>query len=221
MKFNYFIFTLLILFITNTSKAQDLDRIYFEVDAVSKISVGETKRDQINYEPNFSIDIPRISTHENPIYGLNFSFNYQLNPNFAAGLGSGVNFVFEERPDLENEFHNKILIPFFARLRYQTDLNTNLFFLSDLNAGYQYLNFKHGNTENGYLFEESGGLLLNVDLGLGLKIAKFTPLLKVGYELNQFNNKNSLGWIPEYNYEDMIDYETYYHLLKISLSLRM
>ena len=106
-------------------------------------------------------------------------------------------------------------------MRYQTDLNTKFVFISDLNAGYQYVNFKHGNTQNGYLFQESGGLLLNVDLGLGLKMTKFTPILKVGYELNQFNNKNSLGWISEYNYEDIIDYKTYYHLLKISLSLRI
>lgn len=221
MKSTYLIFTLLILLITNTSKAQDLNKINIEIDAVSKISVGETKRDQINYQSNFSLDIPRISTYENPIYGLNFSFNYQLNKNFAAGLGSGVNSTFEERPDFENEYHNKILIPFFARFRYQTNLNTNLIFLSDVNAGYQYLDFKHGHTEHGYLFEESGGLLLNVDLGLGLKIGKFTPVLKAGYELNQFNHKNSLGWMPDYNYDDMIDYKTYYHLVKISLSLRI
>ena len=220
MKYNYLIIAFILSFITTTSKAQDFNRIYFEVDAVSKISVGETKRDQINYEQNFSIDVPRISIHENPVYGLNFSFNYKLNSNFSAGLGSGINFLFEERPDFQNEFHNKIMLPVFARLRYQTDLNTQLFFLSDLNAGYQFVDFKYGNTENGYLFQESGGLLLNLDLGLGLEISKFTPILKVGYELNQINHKDSLGWITNYDYDDMVEYSTYYHLLKISLSLK-
>ncbi len=219
MKYNYLIIAFIFSLLTITSKAQDLERVYFEVDAVSKISIGETKRDQINYEQNFSIDVPRISTHENPIYGLNFSFNYKLNSHFTAGLGSGINFVFEERPDFQNEYHNKILLPFFARLRYQTDLNTNLIFLSDLNAGYQYIDFRHGNTESGYLFQESGGLLINLDLGLGLNISKFTPIFKVGYELNQTNHKDSLGWITNYNYDDMVEYATYYHLLKFSLSL--
>ncbi|MDT0689160.1 hypothetical protein RM549_05150 [Salegentibacter sp. F188] len=221
MKFNYIIFTFLFLFITNTSKAQDLNKIFLEAEAVTKYSVGETKRDVIYYEPSFTIDVPQISTHKNPIYGLNISLNYQLNSNFSAGFGSGLNFVFEQRPDFANEYHTKIMAPFFARFRYQTDLSTNLIFISDINAGYQYVDFKHGNTENGFLFQESGGLLLNLDLGLGLKIAKFTPLLKAGYELNQSNHENSLGWIAGYNYEDKIEYRTYYHLLKLSLSLRL
>ena len=102
MKYNYLIIAFIFSLLTITSKAQDLERVYFEVDAVSKISIGEKKRDQINYEQNFSIDVPRISTHENPIYGLNFSFNYKLNSHFTAGLGSCINLVFEERTDFQN-----------------------------------------------------------------------------------------------------------------------
>lgn len=221
MKFNYLIFTLIFLFITNTSKAQDLDRIFFEIDAVTKVSIGQEKRDLIYYEPNHTVDVPKISTHEYFINGLNFSFSYKLNKNFSAGLGSGLNFVFEERPGLRNEYHYKIMLPFFARFRYQTNLNNNFLFLSDLNAGYQSNHFKYGNTENGYLFIERGGLLLNFDLGLGMEISKFTPILKVGYELNQLNNENSLGQLPQYNYEDKIRFTTYYHLLKVSFSLKL
>ncbi|MDT0645435.1 hypothetical protein RM545_01930 [Zunongwangia sp. F260] len=221
MRFNYIIFILLFLFITNTSTAQDLNKIFLEAEAVTKYSVGETKRDIIYYETNFTIDVPQISSHENPIYGLNISLSYQLSSNFSAGFGSGLNFVFERRPDFLNEYHTKIMAPFFGRFRFQTSVSPSLIFISDINAGYQYLDFKHGNTPNGFLFQESGGLLLNLDLGLGLKIAKFTPLLKAGYELNQFNHENSLGWIAGYNYEDKIEYTTYYHLLKLSLSLRL
>ncbi len=221
MNYNYLIVALLLSFLTIESTAQDLEKVFFEVDAVTKISIGETKRENISYQTIFSIDVPRISHHENPIYGLNFSFNYRLNKNISAGIGSGVNFVFEQRPDFQNEYHNKIMLPFFVRLRYQTEISNNLSFLTDLNTGYQYIDFKHGHTEKGYLFQESGGLLLNLDVGLGLHVSKFTPIIKVGYELNQHNHQNSLGWITNYSYDDIIEYTNYYHLLKFSLSLSL
>ena len=221
MKYNYLLLALIFSFLTTSTSAQDFGRIFFEAEAVSKISIGEAKREQLNYEQNFSLDVPRISTFEDPVYGLNFSLHYKLNPHFSAGLGSGINFVFEERPDFQDEYHNKILLPFFARLRYQTDINSRLLFLSDLNAGYQYLDFRHGSTENGYLFQESGGLLLNLDLGIGLNLARFTPIFKLGYELNQTSHTDSLRWNTDYSYSDKVEYTTYYHFLKFSLSLKL
>jgi hypothetical protein len=188
---------------------------------VSKISIGETSRTRIDFPPNFSVNVPRVSNHENPIYGLNVSLNYRLNTNFSAGMGTGVNFVFERHPDARNAFHHKVMLPFFGRLRYHKDINSNWLFLSDLNAGYQYIDFRHGYAENTYLFREKGGLLLNLDLGLGMKIHKFTPIFKVGYELNQSTLINRLDWLTDNPPVDQIEYHTYYHLLKFSLSLSL
>ena len=220
MKYTYLFLIPLFIIITNSSTAQNLNRIYFEADAVTKISVGETSRARIDYPPNFSVNVPRVSNHENPIYGLNVSLNYRLNSNFSAGMGTGVNFVFERRPDARNAFHDKVMIPFFGRLRYHKDINPKWLILSDLNAGYQYIDFRHGYTDTGYLYREKGGLLLNLDFGLGLKIHKFTPIFKIGYELNQSSHINKVDWITTTSV-DQIDYKTYYHLLKFSLSLSL
>lgn len=64
---------------------------------------------------------------------------------------------------------------------------------------------------------------MNFNIGVGKKIDRFTPILKIGYELNQFTHENSLGWIGNSNldYQDKIKYKTYYHLVKISLSIKI
>ena len=214
-----FIAVLLISFI---STAQDINKIYLEADFNTKISIGETSREIVMYD-NISVDVPKVSHFNNAVYGITLSMNYQLLKNFAAGVGSGVNFaLYDNHPVLANEYQHRIFIPFFLRLRGQKLLGSKSFILSDLNAGYNYANSSFGNSQNGYHFKERGGYLLNLNLGIGTKIYRFTPIFKVGYELNQFSHENSLEWIGSgMSYDDKVKFKTYYHLLTFSLSMKL
>lgn len=218
------IFLFSITFIlSNSLNGQILDKIYLEGDAVTKFSVGKESREIIRYRENLTVNVPKNSRFDNPVYGINLSLNYKLNNTFSTGIGSGINVVEQqEHPVIGNEYYTKVLLPFFLRFRYQKDISENWKFISDLNAGYQYTDFRYGNSEEGFDFQEKGGLLANLDLGIGRNIGKYTSFIKLGYELNQFNHEDSLGWIDNtLDFNDKVEYKTYFHLLKLSLTIQM
>lgn len=217
---------LLILFcsLCLTSSAQILDDIFFETSFVTKFSVGEETRKNISYQPGINTNVPKISKFDNRIHGLNLTANYALDDVFSMGIGAGVSFAkMESHPIVSNEYLDKVFIPVFLRFRYQKYYSGNWTFLSEVNGGYQFYKFVYGYSGQGFDFKETGGLLLNFNIGVGKKIDRFTPILKIGYELNQFTHENSLGWIGNSNldYQDKIKYKTYYHLVKISLSIKI
>lgn len=202
---------------------QNLDKIYFEVDFNTKISIGEPTRRTINYASGVTANVPKKSTFDSPVYGINLSVNYKINNNISLGFGSGLNFVKNEtHPVITNEYLDKTFIPLYAKFTYQFDLDNNWDLSPTLNLGYQHYDFNYGNTKDGFTFREKGGLLTNLDIGIGKKIGKYKPIFKVGYELNSFHHKNRLKLTyDKLNYNEKVNFTTYYHLIKLSLSIRM
>lgn len=217
-----FLFSITII-LSNSLSGQILDQIYLEADAVTKFSVGKESRETIRYRENLSVNVPKNSRFDNIVYGINMSLNYKLNDPFSIGIGSGINVVeAEKHPVIGYEHYTKVLLPFFFRFRYQTDISEKWKFLSDLNAGYQYTDFRYGNTEEGFDFQEKGGLLANIDLGIGRNYGKYTSFFKLGYELNQFQHEDSLRWIDNaLDYNDKVEYKTYFHFIKLSLTIQI
>jgi len=204
--------------------AQESNKFYIETGFLTKISVGKPTRNTINYKPGVNANVPEISKFRNPVFGVGFNVNYNFNDHFSSGVGVNINIEkFENHPVIAYEYYDKVLIPLYLRIRYQNEIKTNWFLLSDLYFGYQFSDFKYWNTVNGFYFQESGGLLLGFDIGFGGKLGRYKPIFKIGYELNQFSHEDSLGWIgaPDLSYFDKVYYKTYYHLAKISLSLKI
>lgn len=215
---------LFILIVCSPSlNAQIFDKIFIEGDAVTKFSVGKETRDSFKYRDNITIDVPNKSKFDSPVVGLNFSLNYKFNEKFSTGLGSGINIIKNQKhPIVSNEYYDKILFPLFVKFRYQKQFFENWVFLIDLNGGYQLSDFRYGNSNEGFDFQMKGGFLANIDLGIGKDLGKYTPILKLGYEINQFRHEDSLGWIDDsLQYNDKIEYKTYYHLIKLSLSIQI
>jgi hypothetical protein len=62
-----------------------------------------------------------------------------------------------------------------------------------------------------------------INIGIGRKFKKYSPFVKVGYEFSQFHHAYSLGWVPydDVVYEDKVFYDTFYHLLKLGIGIKM
>jgi hypothetical protein len=219
---NLFLFSITFI-LSNSLSSQVLDRIYIEGDAVTKFSIGKESRQIIHYRENSSLNLPKNSRFNNSVYGINLSLNYKLNSIFSLGIGSGINVVeTEKHPLLGGEYYSKVLLPFFLRFRYQKNISEKWKILSDLNVGYQFTNFRYGNSEEGFDFQEEGGVLANIDLGIGKNIGKYTAFFKLGYELNQFQNKVSLRSIDNtIENNEKVEYKTYFHLVKLSLTIHI
>ena len=215
---------LFIIFILSSSlSAQILNKIYIESEAVTKFSIGKQSRETIKYREKSSVNVPKNSKFNNLVYGINLSLNYELNNAFSIGIGSGINVIeTEKHPLIAGEYYSKVLLPFFLRFRYQKNISEKWKILSDLNLGYQFTNFRYGNSEEGFDFQEEGGVLANIDIGIGKNIGKYSAFFKLGYELNQFQSKVSLRSIDN-TIEDneKVEYKTYFHLVKLSLTIHI
>lgn len=215
---------LFIIFILSSSlSAQILNKIYIESEAVTKFSIGKQSRETIKYREKSSVNVPKNSKFNNLVYGINLSLNYELNNAFSIGIGSGINVIeTEKHPLIAGEYYSKVLLPFFFRFRYKRNISEKWKFLSDLNAGYQYTNSIYGNSEEGFDFQEEGGILANIDLGIGRNIGKYTTFFKLGYEINQFQNIVKLSSFDNtIENNAKVKYKTYFHLLKLSLTIHI
>lgn len=220
------IYSLLIFMTLGASTyAQILEKISFEFEYIKKISVGEPTRKNINYKPSVSVNVPENAEFNNPVDGINFSINYLMNNSFSMGIASGINIVkYENNPLTSGEYYDKVMFPLFGQIKFQKLFTNNWSVFSDLKGGYQFYKSYFGNTKNGFFYKEKGGLLLGIDIGLTKKIKKFTPQIKIGYELNKFSNESSLGNgnnVSGLNYDDKISFDTYYNLLTFSIGLKL
>ncbi|MDT0644709.1 hypothetical protein RM553_17850 [Zunongwangia sp. F363] len=222
-KRNYFLLLILCIF-SSSLNAQFLEKIYLEGEAVTKYSIGKESRRSIQYQDNITVNVPENSRFDAPVYGIGFSLNYRFNHSFSAGVGSGINFVKDQgHPYMANENYDKLMIPMIIKLNYDLDISENWKIVSELNGGIQLNEAAYGNSPQGFYFKEHGGMLAGVKAGIGRKVGKYAAVLKIGYEWNQLTNENSLGW---YNYDgltynDIIEYKTNYHLLNVSLAVRL
>lgn len=223
MKRVYFL--LIFMTLGASTYGQILERISFEAEYVKKISIGEPTRRNINYEPSVSANVPENAEFNNSVNGINFSLNYLINKNFSIGVVSGINAVkYENNPLTGGEYYDKVMFPLSTQVKYQRSFSNNWIVFSDLKGGYQFYKSNFGNTENGFFYEEEGGIVLGIDFGISKKLKKFTPQIKIGYELNKFSNETSLGngnGESGLDFNDRISYNTYYNLLTFSIGLKI
>lgn len=218
------ILPILMCFLSLSTSAQFLDKIYLEPEYVIKFSVGEATNRSFVYNNTLQVNVPERSRFNYPVQGLNLTIGYALSDRFSVGVGSGIHVAkFENHPLIGSEYFDSVFLPLYLRLRYQKDFSNQWMLLTDLDGGYQFYHVLWGNREEGFLFEGQGGLLLNLNVGIGKEINRFTPILKIGYELNQFSNEASLGMFPslELDYNDKVFYKSYYHLIRVSLSIQI
>ncbi|MDT0678275.1 hypothetical protein [Autumnicola musiva] len=223
LNYNYSLLLILCIF-SSSLNAQFLENIYLEGEAVTKYSIGKESRRIIQYRENVSVDVPKNSRFDSPVYGINFSLNYRFNNSLSAGVGSGINFVKDQsHPYLAYEYYDKLMVPMILKVNYNMGISENWKILSELNGGIQLNEFAYGNSRQGFYIKEHGGLLAGVKAGIGRKVGKYTAILKFGYEWNQLTHEDSLGWYDnnEFDYSDIIEYETNYHLLNVSLAIRL
>ncbi|MGY5847130.1 hypothetical protein ACW6QP_06890 [Salegentibacter sp. HM20] len=218
----HLIFIGLFLISTCSLSAQDFEKFFLEGSTVAKFSIGDKTRENIQYRENVNVNVPDRSRFDSMVIGLNFSINYRLSEHFSSGLGTGINAVMNQRhPGVNREHYDNILFPVFIKLRYETALSETWSFLSDLDAGYQFSDFRYGRSPEGYEFIEKGGYLAALDFGIGKDFGKYKPMLKLGYEINQFRNETSLGWMDaSLQFDDKVEYNTYFHMIRLSLSMQ-
>ena len=218
-------FLLILIVFSTTVKAQVRDKIFLEGEAVTKFSVGKETRNVLKYQENVTMHVPRRQRYDGPVLGINASINYRLINLLSVGIGGGINVVQDIHPFTAHQYRDRVMFPLFLKLGYENKISQNWTFLTDLNAGVQlhYYGYGYSLENDGYDFQERGGLLANIDLGIGRDIGKYTAFLKLGYEINEFRHEDSLGWLnfQDLSYEDKIEYKTYYQLLKVSFSIRL
>ena len=222
MKFLFVVFILSSFSVT--INAQDFEKFSLEPDFHIKFSLGEQTRKTINYQPGITFNVPEQENYLSPVYGIGFKLNYSLNQKFSMGVGSGIDIVkFDMHPIISDEYYDRIMLPLLLKVRYQSALTGNWLLLSEVSTGYQFFDFRYGNTQEGFLYQESGGFIFGFDVGIGKKVGKYLPIFKVGYEFNQFASEFSLGTFPGFDldYQDKVFYKSRYHLIETSLSIKI
>ena len=202
--------------------AQHSDKLSLDIAFTSKISLGKPTRNVIQYDPATTVNVPARSVYNNPDYSLEAGINYHVSGGAYIGLASGISVVkFENHPIASAQYYDRVMFPLVLKAGYQNDIGKSWFYNLDLAAGQKFADFRFTNTDEGFLFLESGGLMGYASAGISKAIGKYRPFFSLGYEINQFSHENSIGWIEPFSYEDKIFYKTQYHLLRMSVGVKM
>jgi len=218
------ILTILLSLHIFSSSSQNAKSFFITTEVQSKFSIGTPSRDIIGYSPDIVVNVPKVSKFRNPVYGIDISLNYILNKRFSAGIGVGLNIAKHEyNPTDFDEYYDKVMIPVYFRLNYELNMQKEWMLLSNVNIGYQFSDQNFNNTANGFILEEKGGVVTGINFGAGKKDNRFSPYIKLGYEFNCFNNEHSLVdmGFQDINYSDKIEYRRYYHLLKLTIGIKI
>ncbi len=220
---NTLLFSVLFSFLSFFGSAQKNNPLIFELELPLKFSIGNQTRENIEVVPGYSVNIPKNDVYRNPVFGLNATMLYSVNKLFMVGIGGGVNGEFYERhPIVNGESYNRLIVPFFVKLRHQRVVGQNTILLLDLNAGYQLYKNGYLASEYGYTFEDTGGIMAGAEIGIGRAIGENTVLCKVGYELNQYHHTFHLNWLsPVFDPTEIFKYKTYFNTLKVALAITM
>lgn len=206
------------------SFGQSTSKLSVETEYQFKFSVGNPSTQSFSLIRNLDVELPYISTYGYPVNQLNLTFNYAFAKRFSAGLGFGFGFVkFEPVPLNPNSYYDKLLVPMYARVRYNVPLKNNWFVLAEADGGYQYSSNRWDYIDDVHDFrtQENGGAMFGASIGLGIQTKKYQPIIKIGYEFNQFKRqyvyKFTDNWLPtEYQ---IVNIYTYYNLLKLGVSI--
>ena len=220
---NTLLFSVLFSFLSFFGSAQKNNPLIFELELPLKFSIGNQTRENIEVVPGYSVNIPKNDVYRNPVFGLNATMLYSVNKLFMVGIGGGVNGEFYERhPIVNGESYNRLIVPFFVKLRHQRVVGQHTILLLDLNAGYQLYKNGYLASEYGYTFEDTGGIMAGAEIGIGRAIGENTVLCKVGYELNQYHHTFHLNWLsPVFDPTEIFKYKTYFNTLKVALAITM
>ena len=225
MNIKLIIVLLLFSLLAPTTFSQENKKAFFiETQINTKIPIGNPTYNFFEYSPDVRIRVHSINKFRNPVYGLNISFNYLINNNLSAGIGSGINISkYDFHPVEVDEYIDKIMLPVYGRFNYKRKLENTWILRSNLKIGYQFADYNYGNTEDGFLFQDSGGIISGIYIGIGKNIKTYHPYLKLGYEFNQFSHKYSLkGYgLTDLSYDKQISFKTHYHLITLSLVLEI
>jgi hypothetical protein len=142
-------------------------------------------------------------------------------PSFQ-GLGGGFNIVKFAYSQFHNTTYDKVSFPIYSNLKWNAYQSSVWEFSVNAQAGYQFTNMILGYFWDRYSYVVNGGVLLGGDLQFTKSFKKYSPYIKLGYEFNQFNNKQAFGWhdFETATIED-IYYKSHCHLLKIGLGFRI
>ena len=226
MKYRLF-FTILLNLQALALMSQDMNSFYVETNVQSKFSIGNPTRDIIEYEPGVRVNVPKVNKFRNPVYGLNISLNYMLNDTYSLGIGSGLDVSkYDYHPVEVNEYIDKVMIPLYLRLNYRHPIQNEWNIVSNIKLGYQFSETNYYNTNDGFLIKEKGGALAGINIGIGKTKGRYSPELKLGYEFNCFRHDYSIIGIPGFEnlnltYDDKIEFKSFYHLLTVSLGLKL
>jgi hypothetical protein len=214
--------TVLILIFSWTSlNAQLGDRLSFETAYAVKFSLGEEIRETIEYAPGFTINYPKTSTTLNPIHSMEFTSLYGVSNSVSVGISAGIAFTLHERnPLVANSNFNRVIVPINSHFRYSYKISDNVEISPEFKIGYQFTDAKFGNTADGFLYTQSGGLSTGGIFRISKQLGKYHPSLGIGYELNRIKNDVSLGWVEGYEFDDRYQFSSNYHLLSLVLAMK-
>ena len=217
--------SLLLLFVAFATQAQDSNKFFIETEYQLKFSVGQPSYQSFQLIKNLQVDLPYVATYGYPVNSLNLSFNYTFFKRFSAGLGFGFGFVkFEPVPQNASSYYDKLLVPMYARVRYTLPFKENWFALAEVDAGYQYTSNRWDYIKGAgdFKVQENGGAMFGATIGFGKTLKRYSPMLKVGYEFNQFSRQYVYtftdNWLPT-EYQSVNIY-TYYHLVKVAICVK-
>lgn len=158
--------------------AQHSDKLSLDIAFTSKISLGKPTRNVIQYDPATTVNVPARSVYNNPEYSLEAGINYHVSGGAYIGLASGISVVkFENHPIASAQYYDRVMFPLVLKAGYQNDIGKSWFYNLDLAAGQKFADFRFTNTDEGFLFLESGGLMGYASAGISKAIGKYRPFL--------------------------------------------
>lgn len=205
----------------NSSFAQSSDKWFFETEFITKFSFGQEVREDFQYEPGFMINYPSTSTFEQPQFTLLCTPGLNLSNHLAAGISTGIGIqLYEPSPLSASAYAHRIMFPLYGRIAYSV-YTKSWAIIPEGKLGYQFSNTGFGWTDEGFLYEVTGGFLAGLGLRFAKNISKYTLSLSMGYELNQYKSNVSLGWVPGYDYTDQYTFNTNYHFLWVGAGIKL
>ena len=202
--------------------AQGENRLSFQTTLSLKYSIGSELRKNMQYAPAFNINYPVRLLYNSPVYSLEVTAKYKFYPKVIAGLFTGIAVVKNEKDPWSTvpRFFDRVLFPVGIVMNYSHQVGENLKIEPEVRLGYQFSKANFGYTEFGFSYEQSGGMLYGVGIGLSRQVGEVTPGLYLGYELNRLQNDASLWLHTEYDFQDRFRFKSTYHLLRLGFNIK-
>ena len=176
------------LFCHISSFAQVADKWFFETEFITKFSFGEDVREEFLYEPGFTINYLSTSTFEHPQFTLVCTPGLKLSNKLTAGISTGIGIqLYEPSPLSANVYAHRVMFPLYSRITYSV-YTRSWAIIPEGKLGYQFSNTGFGWTDEGFLYEVTGGLLAGLGVRFAKNISNYMVSFSLGYELNRYRS---------------------------------